>query len=114
MEYINEYRTVCGKVINRYSIAGTRSIDYAVWEFAGASILDAGHSTITFIDGKLYGEVRSRRVPADIDKLPAWTRERVAAVQAWRASLETFERSLVALAYPEFATITTPVSLQPR
>ena len=100
--YVNEYRTVTGdKVVNRYNLIGTERLEYTVWEPAGPTILDNTHSSITFIDGKLYGEVHTRRVPADLDKLPAWTHERVTAVQAWQAALKTFERSLITLAYPE-------------
>ena len=102
--YINESKTIDSKIIQRYNIIGTTHIEYRVWEFSG-HILDNNHSCITFIDGKLYGELHSRRVPADLDKLPAWTTERVKAIQAWRNGLDVWEASLIALAYHETANV---------
>ena len=97
--YINDSKTIDGMIIQRYNIIGTTNMEHRVWEYSG-HILDNNHSCITFIDGVLYGELHSRRVPADLDKLPAWTNERVQAIQAWRHGLDVWEASLIKLAYP--------------
>lgn len=69
---------------------------YAVWEAAD------GHSSITYgDDGVCYGQVNTRPLPDHLDRMAAFSDERIAAVRAYRAGLDAACRGAIFRAFPE-------------
>lgn len=67
-------------IVEKTRIIGTKCDVYSAWE------VDHGdHSTIQHIDGVRYGRVGTRRLPAELEALPARTQERSDAVRAFHA-----------------------------
>lgn len=93
---------VAGKQIriDRTQIIGTGFIFYTAWEQTKND-----HSSITSeeVEGKVvwWGEIKTRRLPAELDALPAMTEERLKAVQAWRETKYQESYRLILLAFPE-------------
>lgn len=88
-----------GKIVERFQVLTTGIVVYKVWE---QTEFPYGHSTITRLDGigGWLGQVTSRRVPADIDSLPAMTDERISAVRAWMAENEKESVDAIFEAFP--------------
>ncbi len=96
MEHVSEYKYLGDKAVHKYNIIGTNLIVYNAWE---PSSITGKHSTITFIDSKCYGQIGTRRMPPEIDVLPAGSEERIKAVrrnyeeqyqEAYRIIIEAF------------------------
>jgi hypothetical protein len=95
--YVSEWRQVeGGKLVHRYSIAGTRTIVFAAYEPAR---LMGTHSTITTCNGAWVGTVASRALPPELDDMHG--EERYAAVDAWRQDKEAQAYALIVQAYPD-------------
>lgn len=66
-----------GTTVMRNRIIGTDTVVWSAWEPYD------GHSALTWIDGEKVGRIGTRRLPADLDALPAYSDERIRAVRAW-------------------------------
>lgn len=62
------------------------------------------HQTVTSFGGKPYGQIGSRRIPAEIDEIPGKTDERSQAVRAWYAAQQEEAYAIIISAFPEAAT----------
>ena len=72
------------KVI-RSEIIGTRMVVLSAWEpSVRLGSITHGHATITTLDGACYGRIGTRRLPAELEALPAMSAVRSAAVGAWQ------------------------------
>jgi len=89
-------------LVERYAMIGCDWVIYA----AHAPITGPGgdYSTIMHHAGQWYGEVASRRLPAELDALPAMTDSRMAAVRAFTAAYVGLEHALILAAYPDAAS----------
>ena len=86
-------------IVQKYRIIGTNTVCYSAWE---PSSYTGPHHTLTTIDGKVYGQVSTLRIPPEIDALPCgWDRSDACA--RWYA--DQYERSYAAIvaAHPEAA-----------
>ena len=103
-EYIRDHRTTPdGFTVERYSIITTPVVVYTVLEPAASDW--SSHSTITTLDGVKMGRVSTRGLPADLDKLPAGSAERSAAVREFYEDLWQACAAEIVEAYPHLLTI---------
>lgn len=81
-------------------IIGTKVRVFSAWE---PSSYCGPHSTLMTLGGQVHGRIGSRRLPAELDRLPAMTEERSTAVRAWlNAQYEEAYQHIIA-EYPEAA-----------
>jgi len=86
--------TADGKVLQFFRIhPGDGYYVADAWEPTSGPM--GGHSTITTFDGVWYGQIGTRRLPADLDALPAYSDERSQAVRAWMAEEDAEARNLL-------------------
>lgn len=88
-------------LVERWNMIGVDWVVYA----AHAPISGPGgdHSSIRHHASQWYGEVASRRLPAELEALPAMTDSRAAAVRAFTAAYVGLEQALILAAFPEAA-----------
>jgi hypothetical protein len=88
--------------VERIKILGTKYISYRAYE---PSTLTGAHSTLTTINDEWYGEIASRRLPAELDTLPMYSSTRLQAVRSWQK--EQYEEGYAAIyaAYPHLQGI---------
>jgi len=100
---LDEYRSVGDVIVNRFRIIGTRTLVYQALERWSSENGIGSHSSLTSVDGRdgWYGRVGTKRLPANLDALPAMTQERFDAVDAWHG--QEYDRAYAAIiaAYPE-------------
>jgi hypothetical protein len=97
--------TATGVVVKRTRIIGTATVIYDAWE--PTRLMDAtdGHSTICSgsdcARAGWLGRVGTKRLPRELDALPANSTERLLAVRSWHA--QEYDRAHAAIldAYPE-------------
>lgn len=70
------------KVI-KTKLIGTNRVVFSAWEPTEFAV---GHSVVTTIEGKWYGRIGSRRLPEELESLPAMSASRSKAVRAWHQS----------------------------
>lgn len=101
MPYIEEKRHIGDKIVQKYNIIGTNLVVYNAWE---PSSVMGKHSSITFIEGKCYGQIGHRFMSPEIEALPAGSKERIEAVQ--KAYDEQYQEAyrLIVEAFPEAAS----------
>jgi hypothetical protein len=83
-------------VVRQYHIIGAPR--WVVREVLQPSALMGDHQVVTHRDGRWWGKLTSKRLPAHLDALPARTTERWVAVREWHARREDAEKRLVAFA----------------
>jgi hypothetical protein len=66
--------------ITRHEIIGTNTVVFEAWE----PYRNNSHSTITRLKGEAHGRIGTRRLPTELDALPAYSDERLAAVTGWQ------------------------------
>lgn len=87
-----------GKIVQKYSIIGTTLVDYTVWE---PSRMMGAHSTITTFDGKWYGSITTRPLPAEIEALPVGSEERSISCNAFFCDNEEEAKAIVRSTFPQ-------------
>ncbi len=93
----HETRMVAGEVVVTRSAMYGGGFVYEAWEPSGPF---GGHSTITTLRGeKWYGSIASRRLPPELEALPARSEERFTRVRAWRLAQETIARAFIRAAF---------------
>lgn len=86
------------QIVRKSRIIGTRIDVYVVWE---PSALTGQHSSLTTIDGKWYGRVGTRPLPAALDALPAMSDERYNAVKRFHEEQYQEAYALIIATHPE-------------
>jgi hypothetical protein len=91
--------------IKSTKIIGTTITVYSAYEPAAHGLPGAGwdHSTLTSEDGSdgFLGRIGTRRLPAELEALPAYSDERLAAVGAWQEAQYREAYALILAAHPE-------------
>jgi hypothetical protein len=103
LELPGETRWLDEKAIRRTQIIGSPSVIYTAYE---PSVLFArepgeGHSSTMTLDGRAMGKIGTRRLPADLDALPAYSAERSRAVGEFHRRQYEEAYSLIERAFPE-------------
>jgi hypothetical protein len=70
-------------MVKLFNIISTDLWVVEAWEKVEGSMIGCGFSTITFVDGQLWGRIGTNPNKAVFDHLPAWSKERIDA--AWAA-----------------------------
>jgi hypothetical protein len=93
-------KTIDGKIIRQYQIIGTKLTIFDVYEHDTVDSTEKyyGHSTITYI---CYGQKGTNKLPDDINRLPAYTNERINTVMAWYHKIWNECYELIIKAYPK-------------
>ncbi len=91
---------VDGKGIQKSPIIGTGIVEYSAWE---PSALVGRHSSITSIAGEWYGRIGTRWPPPELERLPAWSDERMKAVGRWHEEQYQEAYDLIIRAFPQAA-----------
>ncbi len=96
---MNAFSFLDGTVVVSYAIIGTHEWTAEAWEpdFGGSA-----HSSLISIEGRWYGKVTSRMLPADLDAMTPLSPERYEAVRLWHADMERLARGYVLCALPGF------------
>lgn len=90
--------------IDKYKILGTNVTKFAAWEPTTFDQNNSfSHSTITHIDGICYGQIGTRRLDAETNKIPVG-RERSTAVYKHYADQYEEAYNLIIAQYPEAAS----------
>lgn len=92
-----DQRQANGLTVVRYGITGTDLTVYTVWEPY------AQHGTSYRLDEANVGRVGTRRLPADLEALTAYSSERSKAVGAWYAAQYDEAYAAIVTAFPEAA-----------
>lgn len=105
-----------GLVVHAYNILTTKTWTAILLEKTAWTLQGGTHSSLYYVrpdqssDGLEsvtefgeYGNYESARLPKELDALPAMTKERSDAVDAWRTEREEFAYRLIVQAFPEFA-----------
>ena len=87
------------KVVERYPILTTALLAYIALEPEPAGVMGS-HSSITYIEGKPYGRIGTRRLPPELERLPPGT-ERVTQVREWQETQYNEAYDLIIKAFPE-------------
>jgi calcineurin-like phosphoesterase family protein len=96
-------------MVRATQIIGTDITVYSVWERSAYILAPVNehmtvgrhdHSTITHIDGVLYGRLGTRRCPPELDKLPAYSDERFDAVTAFQQAQYQEAYDIILAHYP--------------
>jgi len=97
---INDFVELGGGLIaHRYNIIATCSVGYEVYERSSYS----GMTHSSFMGTKkrgVLGDITTRRLPAELDALPAYSEERYQAVKAWHRDLEDMAERCIRDAFP--------------
>ncbi len=88
--------------INVSKIIGTNTVYYTAYR--ECEIPYRGYSSFMTIEGKCCGRVCSADLPAELDRLPARSKERYEAVRAWHESRKEESYRLILAEYPELAS----------
>ena len=105
-DYVSDWRRVGRYWVHRYSILTTDRVIYTCLELrrgwgSHRLVNESYHSTtMTGPKGEALGSVTSRSVPMHIDRIPVGPK-RFAALDKWRARLESICYSAIREAYPE-------------
>lgn len=92
----DKVRTADGCLVTAYSIIGTDILCFAAYEsYNGHSVLFHDE------DGKAYGQIKSRRLPKELEALPALTDERYNKVMAFINKNKQEEQALIESIFPE-------------
>lgn len=86
-----------GVIVSRYSLVSTSYVDYEVWE---PSQPMHAHSTITTIDGRWYGSLPTRPLPAAIEALCPGSQERQRAVRDFHDEIDAQAAALIRATFP--------------
>jgi hypothetical protein len=104
-DYTNEWVEVePGIYAHRFSIIGTSSIDYDVYEPG-----QLGQTHSSYFHHELWGwlgKLNARRLPAELEGLPGWKpgywpEERIAKVKAWQAELDAQAEAFIKQTFPQ-------------
>lgn len=85
--------------IKKTKIIGTNITVFSAWEDCPSIFY--GHSTITHEDGQWWGRIGTAMLPDALEKLPAFSNERIDKVSNWHE--EEYQRaySLILESFPE-------------
>ena len=99
-EAINEYVDLGGGLVaHRYGILTTSYVAYEVYRQTELSAHE--YSTITHEPAYGWlGDITTKRLPAELDALPAWSKERSDAVGVYLDSLKRRAEALIRQAFP--------------
>ncbi len=98
-------------VVCRYTIIGTSSVVYNVWEPEVRGVCE--HSSLSFIEGELHdsrgqrnrstqwGRLGTRQLPANLEAMKPMSDERMIAVDAYHELQHDFAVELIRPVYPE-------------
>jgi hypothetical protein len=96
---INITRSKGDKKVMVNGIYGTK---YTVFKVYEPTTLMGHHSAITHIDNEgWYGDIASRRLPAYLESLSAYSEERRKAVNSWREAQYMEAKELIFEMFPE-------------
>lgn len=100
-KHISEWRSVelNGRryVVHAYSICTTEVV---VIEALESGDWGSHTTTCTDPDGARLGRIGSRVLPASLDALPAYSRERIIAVREWREAQHDEAQAVIDAAFP--------------
>lgn len=77
------------------------AMNYAAYEPSVGGYASTSHSVLFRIGERVYGAVSSRRITAELDKLPAGSDERYNAVHAFHEKNKRVAEGAIMLACPE-------------
>lgn len=104
MKYIQETKQVGKYIVSRHQVYTTTLVCYDVYEPAKVDT-DSTHSFYQTFAGKHYGQISSRRLPADLEALPAMTEARLSAVNEWQKANYAEQTAVILEAYPHLQGI---------
>lgn len=97
-----------GMVVTRTHIPTTCLVTYRAYEFSGMTIEATQHFSITSFEGLAgwYGDVSTHCLPPEIDALPAMSRKRIEAAQAFQRHQADQALWAIISAFPEVTPTT--------
>lgn len=89
--------------VYRFDVCSSPIVDYVVLEKMASCVSSTHSSFYTSIEGMegYFGELDSRRLPADLEALKPMSQERSERVEAWQNALEAQAQAYVLQAFPE-------------
>jgi hypothetical protein len=98
---MSEQQIANGLIVERYNIIGTRRWVYDAWEPSERNgEMPFSHSTIRTVDGRWMGRIGTRRLPAELEALPAYSSERARAVGAFHEAQYEEAYAAIIAAFP--------------
>lgn len=86
-------------IVHRCPVSVTL-VCYSAWE---PSSYSGPHSTVMSFAGKVYGKVGTKRIPPELEALPAYSMERANAVSRWYNEQKEAAYAAIIAKYPHAA-----------